>query len=337
MLRLKDQWIWDFWLHPEGDHWHVWYLKADKALKDESLRHWNVSYGHAVSHDLSHWTDLGTCFTPSPSPAWDDKTVWTGSVIRDDNGGWHLFYTGTCQAENGRRQRIGHATSTDGHHWQRVGSGLVLDLQANDAVSALYEEYILPDQGPWDGRAMRDPWVMRHPNGSGWLMYFTARVAVGDELNARGAVGLATSTDLMTWQLQAPVYAGGHYGQLEVPQVFQMGRHWYMVFCNAGEHWSAQVVKDTAQRGHGQPVWGSHYLMADNPLGPWRLPPTPFLDGDMPCRRYAAKVVERAPGDWVLMGFQYWSPADDSVFLGELSDPVPVSQDPNTGYLSLVG
>jgi hypothetical protein len=87
MLALKDQWIWDFWLHRDGPTWHIWFPKADRSLRDEGLRHWNVSYGHA--------------------------------------------------------------TSTNGHDWERVGNGLILDLQADDAVSALYEEYTLPDLGPW--------------------------------------------------------------------------------------------------------------------------------------------------------------------------------------------
>ncbi len=340
MLALKDQWIWDFWTLKDGDQWHCWFLQADKALKDEGLRHWNVSYGHATSTDLTNWTHHGTCFTPSATPSWDDKTVWTGSVVRPEaHGDWHLFYTGTCAAENGRRQRLGHAISTDGHHWQRVGDGLIVDLKADDAVSALYEEYALPDGGPWDGRAMRDPWVMKDPHGPGWLMYFTARVPHGDELNTRGAIGLARSDDLYHWTLQPPVYAGGDYGQLEVPQVFEIDGRWYMVFCNAGEHWSHKVVQAYAAAGHGTPVWGTHYLMAEHPLGPWQLPEGPFLDGAMPCERYAAKVLKTgndSGAGLALIGFKYWGTGErQGEFIGELCDPAPVLRDPATGLLRL--
>ena len=332
MLALQDQWIWDFWTLKDGPTWHCWFLKADKSLRDEGLRHWNVSYGHATSTDLVHWEHLGTCFRPAPQPAWDDKTVWTGSVVRPDGSGlWHLFYTGTCAAKNGRRQRIGHATSLDGHHWQRVGTGQVLDLAAGDAVSALYEEW---HDGPWDGRAMRDPWVMKDPHSAGWLMYFTARVSQGDKMNARGAIGLARSDDLYHWHLQPPVYAGGDYGQLEVPQVFEIDGRWYMLFCNAAEHWSRKVVDTYAAQGHGGPVWGTHYLVAEHPLGPWRLPEGPFLDGAMPCRRYAAKLID-GPAGRVLIGFNYWNAAGE--FVGELCDPQAVHCDARTGRLSLAG
>ncbi|WP_293995631.1 hypothetical protein [Sphaerotilus sp.] len=338
MLALQDQWIWDFWTLRVGESgdsdetcWHIWFLKADKALGDESLRHWNVTQGHAVSTDLVNWTHLGTCLSPAASPAWDDKTVWTGSVVRDDAGGWHQFYTGTGSAENGRRQRIGRATSVDGHHWQRVGDGLVLDLVAGDPVSALYEEYVLPDGGPWDGRAMRDPWVMRDPDGDGWLMYFTARVPDGDELNTRGAIGLARSPDLQNWTLCPPVFAGD-FGQLEVPQVLEIGGRWYCFFCNAGEHWSQDYAARHLAASGQPPVWGTHYLMAEHPLGPWRVGPAPFLDGDVPCRRYAGRIVETDSGP-ALMAFNYWQ--TDGTFAGTVCDPMPLRVDADTGALSL--
>ena len=71
MLALKDKWIWDFWLAQDGPTWHIFFLQADKALGDPELRHWNVTYGHATSRDLVHWTHLGTCFTPAATPTWE--------------------------------------------------------------------------------------------------------------------------------------------------------------------------------------------------------------------------------------------------------------------------
>ncbi|MEN9383454.1 MAG: hypothetical protein RL323_597 [Pseudomonadota bacterium] len=332
MLRLENEWVWDFWLFNDGtlEHpqWHVWYLKAPKALGDESLRHWNVNFGHATSTNLKDWTVLGTSLMPAPQPAWDDMTVWTGSVIKH-NGTWHLFYTGNTHANQGRRQRIGHAISNNGHDWQRVGNTPVLDLQPGDPTSQLYEEYL---DGPWDGRAMRDPWVMPHPDGEGWLMFFTGRSATGDELNSRGVIGLATSPDLHTWTLQPPVYAGQDFGQLEVPQVLFIEGRWYCLFCNAGEHWSQARAAAYAQAGHGAPVTGTHYLVADHPLGPWQLGSGPFLDGTNPCQRYAGKLAQTADG-WVYMAFDYWQGPDD--FAGTLCDPIAVTIDAQNATLRL--
>ena len=146
-------------------------------------------------------------------------------------GLWHLFYTGTCRAEDGKKQRIGHATSTDLHTWTRVGDGLCLDL---DPLNPDYEEYS-PDL--WYDRALRDPWVMPDPDGQGWRMYVTSRSPSVPESYARGSIGLARSDDLIHWTWERPLYVGQN-AQLEVPQVFEMAGRWYCLFCNDSAHWS---------------------------------------------------------------------------------------------------
>ncbi len=305
-IALKDKWIWDSWYYHDAGVWHGYFLQADKSLGDPELRHWHVSQGHAVSTDLVNWEHLGTCFKPSEQPSWDDLTTWTGSVLRDDAGLWHLFYTGSCQAEDGMKQRIGHATSDDGHSWQRVGDGLCLDLDP----SSCYEEY---SPGHWHDRAMRDPWVIRDPAADGWLMFFTARVAGIAEPNAGGAIGFARSTDLRHWTLLDPVYVGG-FGQLEVPQVFQHGEKWYCIFCTLAEHWSEAYRVSSGE----EPVGGSHYLMADSPYGPWSIAPGPFLDGDSNTSRYAARVLNTEKG-LAIIGFNNTPNAEP--FHGEVSNP----------------
>jgi beta-fructofuranosidase len=290
---------------------HIYFLQADNTFPDPEMRHRNVTQGHAVSKDLINWNHKGTCFAPSTGAAWDDWTTWTGSTLQGPDGTWHLFYTGTTKAREGLHQRIGHATSQDMHSWVRVGDGLCLDLTGANA--RYYEEYT---PGHWHDRAMRDPWVIKNPAGDGWLMYFTARTPGHKEPNAGGAVGFATSPDLMMWTLQPPVYTGGDFGQLEVPQVFKHGSKWYMTFCTAAEHWSDAYKAFNTQA----PVTGSHYLMADSHLGPWSAPKN-FLDGRNPCKRYAGKIVEKG-GMLHIMGFLYYD--EQGKFIGKVSDPVPL-------------
>jgi beta-fructofuranosidase len=313
VLALKDKWIWDFWLAQEGDAWHIYFLQADKTLIDPDLRHRNVTQAHAVSKDLINWTHLGKCFEPSKTKAWDDWTTWTGSVVKDDKGLWHLFYTGTMHDLQGMHQRIGHATSADMHSWQRVGDGLCLDLSGPD-----YEEYT---PGHWHDRAMRDPWVMRDPDGGGWLMYFTARVPGIAEPNAGGSIGFATSPDLHTWTLQPPVYRGGCFGQMEVPQVIEHDGKWYCLFCTSSFQWSESYRKQNRQ----DPVTGTHYLIADHPRGPWKVAPGMFFDGARPANRYAGKLIQK-DGKLFTMGF---IDAPNGVFVGEVCDPIPVSVGPD--------
>ncbi|MGR3465633.1 levansucrase [Limimaricola sp.] len=312
-LALDDKWIWDSWYAHDGQRWHGYFLQADKSLGDPDLRHFNVSQGHAVSDDLMNWEHKGTCLAPAPKPAWDDTTTWTGSVIEGPDGVWHLFYTGGGSAEKGLYQRIGHATSTDMHAWERVGSGLCLDMEGPNAAHYEAEHAV----GHWHDRAMRDPFVMKDPEGDGYLMYFTARAPGIDEPNAGGAIGFATSPDLYEWTLQPPVFTGD-YGQLEVPQVFRIGSSWYCLFCTADEHWS----EARKARAGTPPVTGNHYLMADDVRGPWVVAPG-FLDGDLPCYRYAARVLETEDGH-VLMGF---ADGGKDRFGGYVMDPVPLKVD----------
>lgn len=316
VIAIDGKWIWDSWYATDGETYHGFFLQADTALIDPDLRHLNVTQGHAVSRDLTNWTHLGTTFAPATGPAWDDSTTWTGSVVQDDAGLWHLFYTGTTLAEASLYQRVGHATSHDLHSWQRVGDGLCLDLTG--PVADLYEKDHMV--GHWHDRAMRDPWVMRDPAGAGWLMYFTARAPGIAEPNAGGAIGFATSPDLLNWTLQPPVFVGG-MGQLEVPQVFQQGANWYCLFCTSGFQWSDAYRAFNPQ----SPVTGSHYLIADDPRGPWRVAPGPFLDGADPCRRYAARIVQ-TPDGLRILGF---ADGGKDQFGGYVMDPEPVIVGPD--------
>jgi len=309
MFALEDKWIWDFWTVRDGQTWHMFFLQADKSLGNPDLRHWNVSIGHATSLDLKSWNYLGTCFAPAATPAWDDYTTWTGSVIQADDGLWHFFYTGTSHADQGMKQRIGHATSKDLHNWQRCGEGLCLDIDPT-----LYEEH---RPGFWHDRAFRDPWVIKNPEGHGWWMFITTRIPNHIEANASGAIGLATSQDLYHWQLQAPVYAGGHFGQLEVPQVQKIGTNWYCVFATTGNFWSHQYTAHYGAEADG----GSHYLIASNPKGPWKIAEGKFLDGTPHCARYSGKIIITDEGP-VYLAFE--NNTKDGCFIGSICDPVPV-------------
>src|SRR5439155_2266683 len=81
MLELPDSWTWDFWLADTGAEYHLFFLRASRALLDPDRRHYRASVGHAVSTDLVNWDLLPDALVPSDSPAWDDLATWTGSVV----------------------------------------------------------------------------------------------------------------------------------------------------------------------------------------------------------------------------------------------------------------
>ena len=55
LIKLKEKWLWDFWLNKDNDIWYCYFLQADKSLKNPDLRHNNVTHGLATSKDLINW------------------------------------------------------------------------------------------------------------------------------------------------------------------------------------------------------------------------------------------------------------------------------------------
>ena len=309
-LELADKWVWDFWLAQDGPDYHVFYLQAPRALQDERLRHWSVSIGHAVSQDLRHWEVLPDALCPSRAKdgAWDDCTTWTGSIIRHE-GVWSLFYTGGTQAERGLVQRIGLATSDDLIHWERH--------PANPLIVADPRWYELLDLDLWHDQAWRDPWVFRHPATGDFHALITARVNHGPS-DGRGAIGHARSNDLIHWEVLPPLAESGDFGHMEVPQLTEIDARYYLLFCAVADVHS----NHRRQRTGLQPVTGTHYLVADDPLGPFHFSTDEFLVGDEDGSLYAGKLVLGPDGTWVLLASHMFAP--DGAFIGALSDPLSV-------------
>ena len=307
-LHIPDRWVWDFWFAQKGADYHIFYLQAPRSLQEERLRHWHVSIGHAVSQDLINWKILPDALAPSPknSNAWDNYTTWTGSIIQHD-GLWYLFYTGGNRAENGLIQRIGLATSVDLITWTKHADNPVLE-----ADPRWYEQL---DQALWHDQAWRDPWVFRHDGR--FHVFVTARGRNG-EPSARGVIGHATSTDLRHWQCGPPVAHPGEFGHLEVPQLVEISGRWYLFFCVGYE----QFAKARRARPNSQDVIGTHYLVGDNPLGPFQMLDDNFLLADTVGSHYAGKVICNPAGDWVLMTSRSWT--GDGGFVGEVANPIPL-------------
>ena len=68
-FKHKDLWFWDSWYVQDGDIWHGYFLQAPKSLIDPDARHLNATQRHAVSKDLTNWTDMGTTFEPQRNGA----------------------------------------------------------------------------------------------------------------------------------------------------------------------------------------------------------------------------------------------------------------------------
>jgi beta-fructofuranosidase len=310
-LRLPDKWLWDFWFAREGADYHIFYLQAPRSLAEESLRHWNASIGHAVSSDLRRWETLPDALHPNiaDSDAWDNYTTWTGSVLRHDNL-WYMFYTGGRKNEHGLRQRIGLATSRDLIHWERCPSNplILLDPTWYEAL----------DDGLWHDQAWRDPWVFRHPSDGHFHAFITARINDGPA-DGRGVIAHAQSEDLITWEVLPPITQPGEFGHMEVPQLSQLDGRSYLLFSTSQEMHSEQ----RRNRSASQPATGVHYLVADQPLGPYAYLTDEFLLGDPGGSFYSGKLIQMADDSWSIIAYRHYNPEGD--FIGELAEPMPVT------------
>jgi beta-fructofuranosidase len=301
MLRLAESWIWDSWYAFDGEYHHSFYLKASRALGDANRRHRNPYVGHARSKDLTNWEVLADALAISDPPAFDSWTTWTGSVVRDRDGLWWMFYTGTSREDGGDVQRIGAATSKDLITWQKLSSQAVVEADAD-----MYETL---DYELWHDQAWRDPFVFRTPDEL-WHMLITARSKSGKKF-ARGVVGHATSNDLRNWKVGPPLTEPDTgFGQMEVLQVEEIDGVPTLLWCCDTPELSPEA-KQKYGRGGVFSVTGESLLGPFDPSQAVRFPHESL---------YAARAVKHQ-GKWFLLGFVNMV---DGEFVGELADPIPI-------------
>ena len=138
-----------------------------------------------------------------------DPAIGTGSVLKGQDGLYHLFYTGHNDTGNDGKGKecVMHATSTDRESWTKVPE----------------DTFFAPDDYSKD--EFRDPevfWV--EEDGCYWLL-----IAARDNVLG-GVVAKYTSKDLKSWEFQGPLYAPQEQYMLECPDLFKMGDRYYLTF-----------------------------------------------------------------------------------------------------------
>ncbi len=235
-----------------GDTTHLFFLSSPAGTTDYPQRV-RTTWQHASTTDLVTWQEHPPAVTPGEHGEVDGDGVWTGSVIERD-GTFHLFYTGH-QVGARHPQTICLATSTDGVTFAKhPGNPLLLPPSACEPVD-------------W-----RDPYVLWNEDEGRYWMVIAARLASGPRWR-RGCLWLATSDDLLTWQVEdEPFYVPGDTYCPECPELWPLDGRWYLVYSRFSEQ-AGTIVR-----------------VADGPRGPFRVPARDELGGR---RWYAAKS---APG-----------------------------------------
>jgi beta-fructofuranosidase len=146
-------------------------------------------------------------------------------------------------------------------------------------------------------------------------MFLTARVNAGTS-DGRGVIGLARSTDLLSWEVLPPVSLPGNFTEMEVPQVVALNSRYYLLFC-ATRHAAARLSP-----GEGRGWAGTYYLVADKLTGPYRPLTDEPLVADATGTYYAGKLVRDNAGGLYFIAWRQWD--EEGNFCGGLSDPAPV-------------
>jgi beta-fructofuranosidase len=305
VLQLPSSWVWDYWLADDGEQYHLYFLKASRALLDPNRRHWRATVGHAISTDLREWTEVADALVPSDGPAFDDLATWTGSVVKAPDGTWRMYYTGVDRAHRGQVQRIGAASSKDLYTWERTGTEPVT---APDG-----RWYELLSSGEWKDEAWRDPWVFADPDGNGWHMLITARSRHGESIQ-RGVVGHAWSRDLASWTVEPPLSTpGSGFGQLEVLQVEAVeGRPVLIFSCE-----SAELAPGVHAEAHSGGIWA---VNLDKLTGPIDITAAYRIHDES---LYVGRLIQDRCGHWKMLAFR--NHQADGTFGGFIVDPLHVS------------
>jgi beta-fructofuranosidase len=196
--------------------------------------HGTIHWGHAVSADLVHWTELPIALAPSPGGPDKDGC---GSGCAVDNGGVPtLLYTGVYP------QTQCLAWSDD--------DLLTWKKHPNNPVLAAPPDVDVVGGAHWD---WRDPWVWRENDA--WFMLIGSGIrGVG------GAVFLYQSADLIHWEYLHPLLVGDQLNLGEVwecPNYFSLGDREVLLISPVPESRHTYfLIGAAAQRKFSPEAWG---------------------------------------------------------------------------------
>lgn len=251
-FRPPQAWVGDVIPWQEDGTFHLFYLHESRQTPKVGM-----PWHRVVTDDLTDFRETGVAL-PSGGPDAPDFNVYTGSIVVDDDGIHHVFYTGQNPDRHGADglplQLVLHATSRDGMAtWQR------------------HPEHTFGATPGYETADWRDPFVFWDADAGLWRMLVTARHADGPA-RRRGVIAQCVSYDLRHWTPAEPFWDPRRYLAHECPEVFEWNGWWYLVWSEFSESFTTR------------------YRMSRSLHGPWHVPENDTIDGRA---YYAAKSAAR--------------------------------------------
>lgn len=321
------KYLWDNWFIKEADVWHMFHLQADASLHPLE-RHHHSEIGHATSTDLINWETQPIALQPGTTGEWDDLALWTGSVLKNDDT-YYQFYTGRNE-RNYWGQTIGLATSQDLITWKKHPQNPIIKA---DAAYCLVDANIACNFNSTP--AWRDPHVRFNEELQQYCMVICARTAAGiNQYN--GTIALATSTNLLDWELHVPLLTPNVFEEMETPQIVTHKGYNYLFFSVRADKYEPTWRSTTGDHN------GLHCYVAPTIQGDYvpinKTGHVPALQDNI----YATKILEHYKDDlfiaigWVDGGYLEGN-GTTTELLGRLSYPFLVELTPEKistiGYL----
>ncbi len=163
------------------------------------------SYHLMTSEDFYTWNFKGMVIPFDNDETSQDLALGTGSVIKDETGLYHAFYTGfNDRGFVAKHEKIQHATSVDKVNWIKH-----------------------PEDGFY-GRDndFRDPFVIYIKEFGEYWMLITSK-----DLQGNAAILRYTSTDLVNWTNQGVFFSDPEQNwNLECPSLVNFNGYWYLSY-----------------------------------------------------------------------------------------------------------
>ncbi len=246
-FRPPDGYVGD--VHPffHAGVWYLFYLKPPREPARSGIQ--GMVSALATSTDLLTWAEVPVVHRAKPGsenyPAVKDAlsaTWWLVSVIQNrETKRFHSFY--------GRGPGIYTSVSERLNLWK--------PLEINPVLPARTDRY----------REWRDPFVFwNEPDDHYWMLLNSS--LRGEPEDRGGAISYARSKNLLDWQFAGTLFHPGDVGSPECPDLFRLGRHWYLV---ASFH-TGRAVGRTSYR-----------FSRHGPTGPWQAATPDSLDSESLC------------------------------------------------------
>ena len=222
------------WLNdPNGLVWHEGKYHLFYQHNPYGWEWGNMHWGHAVSPDLLHWTELPQAISPREFGDW----AFSGSAVVDHENRYGVT-----------RRIVAAYTST--------GRGECIAFYVSHPLRQSFDEYagnpVVKHQG-------RDPRLLWHKPTNRWVM------AVYDELDGKRWIAFHSSPDLKKWTFESRVEGFFECPDLfELPVVGKPGESRWVLYAADGAYLLGQFDgrKFTPDSSQKQRVWYGNFYAA---------------------------------------------------------------------------